>query len=246
MVQSTLVTPFHLAVIMDGNGRWATERGLTRSAGHAAGAEAVRRIVTAAPEAGIGTLSLYAFSADNWRRPEDEVGGLLDLFQSYLGSEAERLCQNGVRLSVMGRRDRLPLALQAAIRLAERATAPGRRLHLRIAIDYSSRDTLVRAASLVKGRPVDRARFGRLIGEADRGGTVPPVDLLIRTGGERRLSDFLLWELAYAELWFTDQRWPDFGAADLAEALADFHRRNRRFGGLPVTDQPAVRAAGAR
>jgi undecaprenyl diphosphate synthase len=249
MVPSTLATPLHLAIIMDGNGRWATERGLPRSAGHAAGAEAVRRIVEAAPGAGIGTLSLYAFSADNWRRPETEVGGLFDLFQSYLAAEPPRLSEGGVRLTVMGRRDRLPFGLQSAIRLAERTTASGRRLHLRIAIDYSARDTLVAAAGQVRNRPLSRERLARLIGEADRGGRAPEVDLLIRTGGERRLSDFLLWESAYAELWFSDIRWPDFGAADLAEALKDFRSRDRRFGGLsPEAGAPQSlrRAGGAR
>ncbi len=241
-------SPLHLAVIMDGNGRWATERGLPRSAGHTAGAEAVRRIVTAAPGAGIGTLSLYAFSADNWRRPEQEVDGLFTLFQSYLADELELLRQNGVRLTIIGRTDRLPLALRSAIRIAERGTAAGRRLHLRIAIDYSSRDALVGAANLVRGRPVDRHRLARLIGEADRGGTAPEVDLLIRTGGERRLSDFLLWESAYAELWFTDKRWPDFGETDLAAALAEFRGRDRRFGALPEPSNATQlrRAGGTR
>jgi len=238
----------HVAVIMDGNGRWATERGLPRSAGHAAGAEAVRRIVTAAPGAGIGTLSLYAFSADNWRRPREEVDGLFTLLQGYLADELELLRQNGVRLTIIGRTDRLPLALKAAIRLAERGTAAGRRLQLRIAIDYSSRDSLVGAANLVRGRPVDRARMARLIGEADRGGTVPEVDLLIRTGGERRLSDFLLWESAYAELWFTDKRWPDFDAVDLEGALTEFRGRERRFGALPEPSSSTQlrRAGGTR
>ena len=238
----------HVAVIMDGNGRWATERGLPRSAGHKAGAEAVRRIVTAAPGAGIGTLSLNAFSSDNWRRPGEEVDGLFTLFQRYLAEELDLLRQNGVRLTIIGRTDRLPLVLRSAIRMAEKGTAAGRRLHLRIAIDYSSRDALVGAASLVRGRPIDRTRMARLIGEADRGGSAPEVDLLIRTGGERRLSDFLLWESAYAELWFTDQRWPDFGTADLEQALLEFNQRERRFGGLPAAPitPPLRRAGGTR
>ena len=245
MVPSTLGIPRHVAIIMDGNGRWGTERGLERAAGHAAGAENVRRIVQASVEAGIGVLSLYAFSADNWKRPPAEVTGLMELFQMYLVDELVALREQGIRLSIIGRRDRLPFALQAAIRFAEKGTAAGRRLHLRIAIDYSSRAAIVAAASRWGNRPLDADRFSRLIGLADRGGAVPPVDLLIRTGGERRLSDFLLWESAYAELWFTDKQWPAFEAADLAEALSDFWRRERRFGALP--EQPETRrVAGAR
>ncbi len=244
MMPSTFSNPAHVAIIMDGNGRWGTDRGFDRSAGHAAGAEAVRTVVEASVAAGIGTLSLYAFSADNWQRPAGEVGGLMELFRRYLETEPVRLRDQGIRLTVIGRRDRLPFPLQAAIRLAERSTATGRQLHLRLAIDYSARATIVAAASRWGNRPLDAERFRRLLGEADRGGMVPPVDLLIRTGGERRLSDFLLWESAYAELWFTDRHWPDFGAADLAEALADYRRRDRRYGGL--TAEPRAAAERAR
>src|SRR2546425_215086 len=202
-------TSLHVAVIMDGNGRWATRRGLPRAAGHRAGAEAVRRVVEAAPDQGVGALTLFAFSADNWKRPASEVAALMRLFARYLGSETPRLVEQDVRLEVVGRRDRLPTPLVAAIAAAELATAGGAALRLRLAVDYSAR------ASIQAGR------------------IVPDVDLLIRTGGEQRLSDFLLWESAYAELYFTDTMWPDFDAAQLAAAIREFHSRQRRFGGLP-------------
>jgi undecaprenyl diphosphate synthase len=209
MEQSTLTRPRHAAIIMDGNGRWALARGLPRSAGHQAGATAVRRTVEAAPSLGITALTLYAFSADNWRRPRAEVQSLLRLLRSYLRDETGRCVERGVRLEVIGRRDRLPPTLRAAIRAAERATAGGRTLDLRLAIDYSAREAIAR-------------------GEAP----IPDVDLLIRTGGEQRLSDFLLRECAYAELYFTPCPWPDFDGAALAAAVEEFGRRQRRFGGL--------------
>jgi undecaprenyl diphosphate synthase len=199
----------HVAIVMDGNGRWAGRRGLPRVAGHRAGAELVRRVVEAAPGLGIGALTLYAFSADNWKRPAGEVAALMRLFARYLRAEVPRLVDNGVRLEVVGRRDRLPAPLVVAIDKAARATAGGTRLVLRLAVDYSSRWAI--AAGVV----------------------LPDVDLLIRTGGEQRLSDFLLWESAYAELYFTDTMWPAFGPADLSVALAEFRARERRFGGLP-------------
>jgi len=223
-----------VAVIMDGNGRWATGRGMPRVAGHREGAKAVRRVVEAAPGLGVGTLTLYAFSSDNWARPPREVAALMRLFRGYLASETERLLENGVRLSVIGRRDRLGEPLARAIAGAEAATAGGTALHLRLAIDYSARDALVRAAALAAGREVDRDEFARLLGRAvGEAQPAPDVDLLVRTGGEQRLSDFLLWECAYAELYFTPRMWPDFDAAALAEALAEFRRRERRFGRVP-------------
>jgi undecaprenyl diphosphate synthase len=227
----------HLAVILDGNGRWATRRGLPRAAGHQAGALAVRRLVESCPAAGVGTLTLYAFSADNWTRPEREVRWLLRLFREHLRSEVTRCVATGIRLSVIGRRDRLPALLQAAITRAEADTARGRRLHLRLAIDYSGRDAILSAARALADAPAPtREEFDRALTDAGHGGPlVPPVDLLIRTGGERRLSDFLLWELAYAELYFTATMWPDFEAADLQAALTEFHARERRFGGLPLS-----------
>lgn len=228
----------HVAIIMDGNGRWATARGMPRVAGHRQGVEAVRRVVEAAPELGVDTLTLYAFSSDNWRRPPREVAALMHIFRTYLRSEVRKLAGNGVRLSIIGRRDRLPLGVRAAMEDAERTTASGTRLHLRLAIDYSARDSIARAAALCSD-PDDfsRDRFAALLASAyspGGAGCARDVDLLVRTGGERRLSDFLLWECAYAELHFTDIMWPDFGASDLAVALEDFDSRERRFGGLSV------------
>jgi undecaprenyl diphosphate synthase len=220
----------HVGIIMDGNGRWATRRGLSRLRGHEAGVEAIRRVVEAAPEQGIGTLTLYAFSSDNWRRPKAEVTALMTLLRFYLAHEIEALVRNGVRLTVIGRRDRLPDGITNAIARAEAATADGETLHLRIAIDYSARDAILnavaRAANLTH---LTRENFSELItGEPN----LRDVDLIIRTSGEKRLSDFLLWEGAYAELHFTERMWPEFEADDLAEALGSFHRRERRFGGL--------------
>jgi undecaprenyl diphosphate synthase len=223
----------HAAIIMDGNGRWATLRGLPRVAGHREGAHAVRRVVEAAPGLGIGTVTLYAFSSDNWGRPPREVSALMRLFRASLASETARCVENGVRLRVIGRRDRLGGALLRQIQAAEEATKAGGRLLLRIAIDYSARDALLRAAALAGGEDVDRDGFAALLGRALGGDEpAPDVDLLIRTGGEQRLSDFLLWECAYAELYFTPRMWPDFGATALAEALDWFHGRERRFGKL--------------
>ena len=235
------VEGLHVGVIMDGNGRWATRRGLSRLRGHEAGVEAIRRIVEAAPDQGVGTLTLYAFSSDNWRRPRAEVTGLMALLRVYLASEVEALVRNGVRLSVIGRRDRLPDGIAAAIGRAEAATRDGRTLHLRIAVDYSARDAILNAAA--KARQMDgltREAFSDLVtGEAG----LRDVDLIIRTSGEQRLSDFLLWEGAYAELHFTERMWPDFDAKDLAQALASFRARERRFGGLdavPLAPAPVA------
>ena len=225
--------PLHVGIIMDGNGRWATRRGRSRSAGHREGAAMVRRIVEAAPDAGIGVLTLFAFSADNWRRPKAEVAWLMRLFREYLRIERARCVANGVRLEVIGRRDRLSAALRHAIEQTQRATAQGTRLHLRIALDYSSRDAILRAAQCLRPETVpSRDSFARLVAIVDHGLPVPEVDLLIRTGGERRLSDFLLWEAAYAELLFSPLMWPEFGPEALAEAVKDFATRERRFGGL--------------
>lgn len=210
---------------MDGNGRWASTRGLPRVAGHRAGAEALRRTVEAAPDCGIGALTVYAFSSDNWRRPQPEVAALMKMFHLYLRREQAKCIENGVRVSVIGRRDRLPRLLLPVIEECETATARGERLHLRLAIDYSSRDAIIAAAhSLTK--KATRESVSKALGSQD-------VDLLIRTGGEQRLSDFLLWECAYAELVFTPVMWPDFGAPDLAGAVAEFRSRERRFGALP-------------
>ncbi len=217
----------HVAIIMDGNGRWATAKGRPRTAGHVAGAEAVRRTVEAARGLGIGTLTLFAFSSDNWQRPPEEVGALMRLFRRYLVKEAARCAEDGVRIRVIGRRDRLPPLLVRVIQQAEAMTAGGREALLRIAIDYSARDAILRAAHRLNGSEASREVFSNLLADEN---PLPDVDLLIRTGGEKRLSDFLLWECAYAELVFTERMWPDFGADDLAEAVRDFHRRDRRFG----------------
>ena len=231
----------HVAIIMDGNGRWASERGLPRSAGHRAGAKSVRRVVEAAPGLGISMLTLYAFSSDNWKRPRTEVAQLLRLFERYLERETEACRSRGVRISVVGRRDRLPDVLCRAIERAERTTAGGDALHLRIAIDYSSRDAIVAAAAYGGGAPLSRATFASALGAVmHAGGPAPDADLLIRTGGEQRLSDFLLWECAYAELFFTDCWWPDFDEAALADALGEYAQRERRFGGLQAVPLRAV------
>ena len=228
---------------MDGNGRWATRQNLSRTAGHRAGAEALRRVVEAAPGLGVGTLTAYAFSADNWKRPPAEVSALMGLLGAYLRSETRRLERAGVRLQIIGRRDRLPGALRTAIARAEWETRDGRRLLLRLAVDYSARWALREAAARL-AEPTDAALTPTETASADAfeaalaaalhpdGSPAPPVDLFLRTGGERRLSDFLLWESAYAELLFLNTPWPDVTADTLADAVADFRQRGRRFGAL--------------
>lgn len=227
--------PLHVALVMDGNGRWAERRGLPRGAGHRAGSLAVRRTVTAAVAEGIRTLTLYAFSSDNWGRPAAEVGALMKLFLHYLRTEAGRCEEQGVCVSVIGRRDRLGSDLKAAIESIEGRTREGGGLHLQIAIDYSARYAMLEAIRL-HGRPERPSRedFAALQARALHAPSpVPDVDLLVRTGGEKRLSDFMLWECAYAELVFTPCLWPDFGREDLARALEEFRGRQRRFGCLP-------------
>ena len=246
-VQSDLSRGLHVAIIMDGNGRWASRRGLPRLAGHRAGVFAARRIVEHAPDVGIGRLTLYAFSSDNWRRPAREVEGIFWLLRAFLRMETDRMIQRGARLQVIGRRDRLPQAVLRAIEHAEWATAEGQRLDLRVAIDYSSREAIARAAAtaietLAKDACADSMRNVMTQALSIKGGD---VDLLIRTGGEKRLSDFLLWESAYAEMVFTDRMWPEFDANDLDAALKEFRHRERRFGGVPATMQALV-AAGVR
>jgi undecaprenyl diphosphate synthase len=226
----------HVAIIMDGNGRWANARGRPRTAGHIAGARVVRKIVEAAPDCGIGMLTLYAFSADNWARPSREVALLMRLFRRYLVAETDRCVTNGVRMRIIGRRDRIPGELLRAISVAEDETKHGTRLDLRIAVDYSARDAMVRAMERLRGTEgITREDMARAMCDVDHWTGEPrDVDLLIRTGGEQRLSDFLLWECAYAELYFTDRRWPDFAAADLEHAVKEFHSRERRFGTVPA------------
>ena len=259
----------HAAIIMDGNGRWAVARGKSRTAGHLAGADAVRRTVEAAPGLGIDILTLYAFSSDNWRRPPEEVGALMRLLRRYLMAETGRCVENGVRVQVIGRRDRIASSLVREIESAERATSRGEKLWLRIAVDYSARDAILRAAwrlsagqlpgngssgitGILDGSPdtraprpaaqISREEFSRLVADCPEQ-RAHDVDLLIRTGGEKRLSDFLLWECAYAELIFTERMWPDFGAADLEDAVLEFRHRERRFGTVPAAASSAAAAA---
>ena len=225
----------HVACIMDGNGRWATQQGKSRLAGHRAGVETVRTVVETAPSLGIGTLTLYAFSSDNWQRPRREVAALFELLDLYIRKETERCVRDGVRVTFLGRRDRLSPAILRAMERMEETTRQGATLHLRIAVDYSSRDAILRAAAHAPaGTRLDRDQFLALLNQTEHAGVdSPEVDLLIRTGGEQRLSDFLLWECAYAELYFTPRLWPEFTAADLEAAVAEFHRRERRFGRVP-------------
>lgn len=226
----------HVAIIMDGNGRWAEGRGLPRTAGHRAGLGAARRVVEHAVDVGIDRLTLYAFSSDNWRRPAAEVRTIFWLLRAFLRMETERMRQRNVQLRVIGRRDRLAEPVLRAIETAESATAQGTGLRLRVAIDYSSRHAIARAAAEANcGGAATADTLGSLVTRslAAEGGD---VDLLIRTGGEKRLSDFLLWESAYAELLFTERMWPEFAESDLDAALEEFGRRQRRFGAIaPAT-----------
>ncbi|HET9133195.1 MAG TPA: polyprenyl diphosphate synthase [Gemmatimonadales bacterium] len=221
--------PGHLAVIMDGNGRWATQRGRPRWMGHARGARTAREVVAHCARLGVKDLTLYAFSSDNWKRPREEVGFLLDLFASHLESELAALVRHGIRLSIIGRRDRLPAALVAAMADAEARTAHGTRMHLHVAIDYSSRAAIAEAFATSGSREAAEAMLLR------------QVDLVLRTGGERRLSDFLLWEAAYAELAFLDVCFPDLTTEHLDQVFADFGRRERRFGAVPVATGEGAR-----
>jgi undecaprenyl diphosphate synthase len=222
----------HVAIICDGNGRWATSRGLPRSAGHRAGAQAARSVIRSAPQLGIHTLTLFALSSANWRRPPAEVNAILEILEEYLRAETIHCIDEGIRLNVIGRRDRVPPALREAIAEAEALTGRGTALHLRLAVDYSARHSLFQAASkFYKVTDLSPESFGNVLSEVLRGGSTD-VDLLIRTGGEQRLSDFLLWECAFAEFVFLDKRWPDFTAADLRHALQEFARRERTEGAL--------------
>ncbi|HET7212476.1 MAG TPA: polyprenyl diphosphate synthase [Terriglobia bacterium] len=230
----------HVAIIMDGSGRWARERGLGRSEGHRAGVETVRRVIAAAPRLGVSTLTLHSFSSGNWQRPPEEVASLFGIFEDFLFSEPTLWLTCGVRLSVIGRRDRLPASLLQTIEYAENSTSGCHRLHLRLAIDYSARHAILDAAHRLKAEDlqdsdaeIQEAQFERLLAGAE-GESVPNVDLLVRTGGEQRLSDFMLWECAYAELYFTPRLWPDFTGEDLDFALKEFHSRDRRFGAVPA------------
>ena len=231
--------PRHVAIIMDGNGRWAAAHGLPRVAGHRAGAQAVRRIVEAAIRHGVGWITLYAFSSENWRRPAGEVLDLTGLLRHYLKNEVEELKREGVRLRFIGDRDRFDADIVADLAGAEAATAGNARLNLTLALSYGGRAEIVAAvraaaAAVRAGRlepdAIDEASFASLLSTA----AMPDPDLIIRTSGEMRLSNFLLWQSAYAELLFLDVLWPDFGPTHFAKAMAEYARRERRFGARPA------------
>jgi undecaprenyl diphosphate synthase len=245
----------HVAIIMDGNGRWAKRRGLPRWRGHLAGVDSVRDVVRAAPDLGVTTLTLYAFSADNWKRPPTEVGRLFWLLREYCRREQEELRENGARLEAFGRRDRIPRSARAALEEAERVTRGGKRMLLRLAIDYSSRWAIAEAtrqlARQVQARALDPEQISVDTFHTQLTQLLPEPDLLIRTAGEQRLSDFLLWEAAYAELYFTPHFWPEFRRSHLETAINEFRRRERRFGGLapaaaPVRELIAAAVGGLR
>ena len=230
--------PTHVAVIMDGNGRWAKARGLPRVFGHRAGADAVREVVIGCRELGVGYLTLYAFSSENWKRPASEVGDLMELLRLYIRRELDELDRNGVRIRIIGDRSRLPADIVELVERAETVTAGNRELNLIVALNYGSHNEILQAcrriAEQVKAgglqpEQIDEALFRRYLLTAD----IPDPDLLIRTSGEQRLSNFLLWQSAYTELVFVDTLWPDFRRKELAEAIDEYHRRERRFGATP-------------
>ncbi|MDM7994884.1 MAG: polyprenyl diphosphate synthase [Acidobacteriota bacterium] len=227
----------HVAIIMDGNGRWAERRGLPRWKGHEMGAQSVRRISEAACRQGIPVLTLFAFSSENWKRPSEEIRILFNLLHRYLISERQNLLQNEIRVSAFGRRDRIPRIVREALAAVEAETRDCRRLHLRIALDYGSRYEIIEAVRALardvarRKLPPEQITEEEFVKQLSTDGT-PDPDLIIRTAGEQRLSNFLLWQAAYAEFYFTPKLWPDFDADDLAEAVADFHARTRKFGAL--------------
>ena len=236
--------PRHIAVIMDGNGRWAEQRGLARSEGHRAGVEAVRSVTRAARETGVGWLTLYAFSSENWNRPKAEVDALMRLPEEYFASELDEAIRNGVRIRALGRRDRLPPSVRRSIEDAVARTQHNGGMQLVFALSYGGRGEIVDAVRRilresetrsVDPESLDEKSFAAHLDDAE----LPDVDLLIRTGGEQRISNFLLWQSAYAELHFSDRLWPDFGPADLADAIQVYQRRERRFGLTP--EQVGVR-----
>lgn len=230
--------PTHVAVIMDGNGRWAKARGLPRVFGHRAGADAVREVVMGCRELGVRYLTLYAFSSENWKRPASEVGDLMELLRLYIRRELDELDRNGVRIRIIGDRSRLPADIVDLVERAETVTADNRELNLIVALNYGSHNEILQAcrriaeqvkAGELQPEQIDETLFRRYLLTAD----IPDPDLLIRTSGEQRLSNFLLWQSAYTELVFVDTLWPDFRRKDLAEAIDEFHRRERRFGATP-------------
>jgi undecaprenyl diphosphate synthase len=235
----TLKPPRHVAIIMDGNGRWASERGLPRTAGHRQGIEAVRRAVKAAGDLGIQYLTIYSFSTENWSRPKTEVTFLLDLLRRFIRQDVAELHGNGVRIKVIGLREHLEKSLVKLLEDAENLTRDNEGLTLQVAFNYGSRQEIALAAA----RLASDVQAGKLAAEAispdlfenylDTAG-IPDPDLLIRTGGEERISNFLLWQCAYAEFVFLSEYWPDFNETSLQRAIAEYHERERRFGGLKV------------
>jgi len=226
--------PKHIAIIMDGNGRWAAARGLPRVAGHREGAKAVRRTIQAAIDHGVKWLTLFAFSSENWQRPETEIADLTGLLRHYLRHELGELHENGVRLHVIGERSRFGPAIAAELAAAETRTAGNDRLHLVMALSYGGRGDIVQAArrALAAGLAPDELTEQTFAGLLATG-SIPDPDLLIRTSGEERISNFLLWQVAYAELFFTDVLWPDFDAGHFSRAIAEYGTRERRFGARP-------------
>ena len=229
--------PQHIAIIMDGNGRWAQKRGLPRTFGHKAGAEVLREILTDATDIGVRVLTAYAFSTENWRRPTEEVSFLMELFSTYLDNEVDRLVEQQVRLRFIGNKQRLGAELQKRIEHAEQKTAQGTAIDLNLAVDYGGRAEIVHATrrllqevldAHLSVEDIDEAQFAKRLFTSGQ----PDPDLLIRPGGDMRISNFLLWQLAYAELWVTDTLWPDFTPRHFRQAIFDYQQRDRRFGGL--------------
>jgi len=229
--------PAHVAIIMDGNGRWAERRGAPRALGHREGVQALKRTVQAAPDLGIRCLTVFGFSTENWRRPAEEVSDLMGLVRAYVASDLERLAREGVQVRILGRRNGLPADIAEIIARAEQRTAHNDLFRLQVAFNYGGQADLVDAAQALVDRAAREGRFEVAeadIGDCLSGAGAPPLDLIVRTSGEQRLSNFLLWEAAYAELVFQDVLWPDYGAEPLAAAVAEYRRRQRRFGGRPA------------
>ncbi len=230
--------PRHVAVIMDGNGRWAAARGLPRAAGHREGVEALKRTIRAAPDLGIRCLTVFGFSTENWSRPADEVSDLMGLVRAYVAADLRKLDRNGVRVRILGRREGLPADIAEIVARTEATTAGNDKFQLQVAFNYGGRADIVDAARRHYERVATGEAAGPLTEETLSAGLStadgPPVDVIVRTSGERRLSNFLLWEAAYAELVYQDILWPDYGPEALADVVAQFRARERRFGGRPA------------
>jgi len=227
--------PRHVAFIMDGNGRWAKKRGLPRIYGHTEGAKAAERVIELAKEYGIPFITLYAFSTENWKRPREEVNFLMELLREYLKENLERFKRNGIKVSFIGRRDRIPKETLRWMEKTERETESCKAVWVFVAVDYGGRDEIVRAVNKILKQDVDNIDENSFRNYLDFPPEVPEPDLLVRTAGEKRISNFLLWHIAYTELYFTETLWPDFGREDFIKALEDFAKRKRKFGGLDET-----------